>query len=124
MSHKYWKRVVLDNLTLEPKETIYFATQGAEAHKAAEEDPDATRVTPEEYAANVPKEVHEGADGQAQGEAGDEHAKAANDAWGDLQRWAAQHPGLTPQEQIAMLTLLQHRICEFVWSQYGAKEKV
>lgn len=121
MSHKYWKRTIKHPVDPSKDEVIYFATEGAEAHKKAEGDPNAVRITPEQYAENVPEAVHNGADRLAAPPAPDAHTLAANAAWVELQEWAAKHGGITPQEQIVMLELMSHRIKDYVWKTYGAK---
>lgn len=93
--YRYWKRE-------EAAGIIYFATATAASHARAEKDEKATEISEEEYKANVPKEVHNGADRMQQNT---EQPDPKDTAWTKLVEWHATC-ALPFPDQIAMLEIL------------------
>lgn len=104
---RYWKRPGKDGI-------IYYATATNAGHARAEADTTATEITYDEYDANVPPQVHNGADRNEppRAAAPGDPVLAKQAAWSALQTWTAQHgDNVAIQDQIAMLELWKHQLC-------------
>lgn len=96
MRYSYWKRTAIDGI-------IYFAAEAdSPAETAAQNDKEATQISKQEYEANVPDVVHNGADRT-------QEIDPKDAAWHNLLVWQSEAKIPLP-DQVAMLEVVSFNL--------------